>query len=188
MENKLLSYIDLCELINRGVITNVDKSKVNSSSIDVTLGKKILVEHKFLGGMKKISLKERTPLVMDSFTFGDSFIDLPVFDLMPGEFILANTEQEFNLPNNISAEYKLKSSLARIGLEHMNAGWCDAGWHGSVLTLEFKNMTNHHVIELRQGDPIGQVIFFKHAEVPAHASYKNRGRYNNDKEVKGIKL
>lgn len=93
----------------------------------------------------------------------------------------------FNLPEDISAEYKLKSSMARIGLEHMNAGWCDAGWHGSVLTLEFKNMLQYHAILIRPGDAIGQMIFFYHEPVPKSASYATRGRYNNDKSVSTIR-
>lgn len=35
------------------------------------------------------------------------------FLLMPGEFILAQSVEVFNLPDDLSAEYKLKSSMAR---------------------------------------------------------------------------
>ena len=107
--------------------------------------------------------------------------------IYPGEFLLAHSVEIFNLPNNISAEYKLKSSMARIGLDHLNAGWCDAGWHGSVLTLELKNCTRNHEIIIRAGDMIGQMIFFSHEEVPESKSYAGRGRYNNDKTVSGAK-
>lgn len=182
----LLSYNRLCDLVAKNVITNVKKDQINSTSIDITLGGKILFEREPKAIYDSfISLRDRQPLNMDEFEFGDSD---KVFQIHPGEFILAQSEQMFHLPYNISAEYKLKSSMARIGLEHMNAGWCDAGWNGSVLTLEFKNMTQNHIIELRKGDPIGQVVFFEHEPVPAYASYAARGRYNGDKEVKGIKL
>jgi deoxycytidine triphosphate deaminase len=106
---------------------------------------------------------------------------------MPGAFILAHSREVFNLPSDISAEYKLKSSMARIGLNHLNAGWCDSFWSGSVLTLELHNTTQNHAIQLRMGDPIGQMVFFRHAPVPEESSYKVRGRYNNDKTVSGIK-
>lgn len=178
----LLSYNELCKLVDDGVITNVDKSMVNSSSIDLTLGSKILAED--TSSFHTIFLCDRQALCVKEFNLdhiGSKYV------LAPGEFILAQTLQEFNLPDNISAEYKLKSSMGRIALEHMNAGWCDAGWHGSVLTLEFANMTSKHNIILTKGDPIGQVVFFRHETVPEHASYRNRGRYNNDKEVKGTK-
>lgn len=107
--------------------------------------------------------------------------------MSPGNFILTQSREVFHLPDTISAEYKLKSSMARIGLEHLNAGWCDAGWNGSVLTLELKNMTEAHSILLQEGDAIGQIVFFKHAPVPEDKSYAARGRYNNDKTVMGAK-
>ena len=68
--------------------------------------------------------------------------------------------------------------MARIGLEHLNAGWCDAGWTGSVLTLEFRNLTTFHEIELIYGDKIGQMVFFKHDPVEMDNSYAVKGRYN----------
>lgn len=181
----LLSYNRLCELVSKNVITNVSKDQINSTSIDITLGNKVLAEIpcEYKHGRKVVSLLKREPLTMRPHYLDEEERLL----LEPGDFILAQSEQMFNLPNNISAEYKLKSSMARIGLEHLTAGWCDAGWNSSVLTLELKNMTRHHVIELRRGVPIGQVVFFEHEPVPDDRSYAARGRYNGDKEVKGIK-
>jgi hypothetical protein len=34
---------------------------------------------------------------------------------------------------------------------------------------------------------IGQLIFFEHEEVPPHASYATKGRYNGDRKVSGAK-
>lgn len=190
----LLSYNNLIQLVNQNVITNVQPDQINATSIDLTLGPNLLIERRhpdaFLHklqtggeGVMGISLRDRDPLFMGPHNLEE---DGP-YDLLPGEFILASSEQIFNLPRNVSAEYKLKSSMARIGLEHLNAGWCDAGWHGSALTLELKNMTRHHAIRLQAGDRIGQVVFFAHHEVPVEASYAARGRYNGDTTVSGIK-
>lgn len=182
----LLSYTDLTLLVDQGVITNVEHDFINSASIDLTLGNKLLVEHYTFADMEArhyVELGKRTPMKTIERTLEDG----EVFWLHPGQFVLAQTHQQFFLPNTISGEYKLKSSMARIGLEHLNAGWCDAGWNGSVLTLEFKNITQHHVIGLRPGDRIGQIVFFKHAPVPADRSYAARGRYNGDTTVRGIK-
>ena len=107
--------------------------------------------------------------------------------IAPGEFLLAQSEQLFNLPMDISAEYKLKSSMARIGLEHLNAGWCDPGWHSSVLTLELINCSRFHTIRIVPGERIGQVVFFRHTLVPEEVSYQKRGRYNLDSKVSGMK-
>lgn len=177
----LLSYHELVALWIDDVITDIDLEYINSSSIDITLGDNILYENPLQS--KTLSLKNRDKLQ----TLHHDLRSGP-FIIKPGEFILAQSKQTFNLPNDISAEYKLKSSLARIGLEHLNAGWCDAGWNNSVLTLEFTNITRYHSIELNAGDKIGQMCFFKHEEVPENRSYAGRGRYNNDCRVQGIKV
>jgi dCTP deaminase len=188
----LLSYEALTILVNGGVITNVEPDQINATSIDLTLGENLLIEsvhpdwfhdqnnERRIG---HVTLRDRNALYLRPHNLKT---DGP-YDLLPGEFILAQSEQVFNLPEVISAEYKLKSSMARIGLEHLNAGWCDAGWHGSVLTLELKNMTRYHAIRLHHGDRIGQVVFFSHLAVPADRSYAARGRYNNDTTVMAIK-
>lgn len=176
----LLSYTELCELVERGVITNVEHDQINATSIDITLGDKIMVEDTLSHQTNDYS--ERGYPVMGFKGLGPEG-----HVLVPGEFILAQSQQVFNLPNDISAEYKLKSSMARIGIEHLNAGWCDAGWNGSVLTLELKNMLRTQCIRIRPGDRIGQMVFFKHTPVPADRSYAARGRYNGDKTVSGIK-
>lgn len=175
----LLSHNKLLELQKQGVIENSLPGHVNSASIDVTLGEFILVESHT---PKIISLRNRQPIGVHRFSIREFG-----WTLKPGDFILASSKQVFNLPDWVSGEYKLKSSMARIGLEHMNAGWMDAGWHGSVLTLELKNVSQYHSIVIHEGDLIGQVTFFEHANVPADKSYAVRGRYNNDTEVSGIK-
>lgn len=180
----LLSFMRLCSLVQDGVITNVDHSQINATSIDIRLGNRILVENvEGDRNHKRVSLKKRTPLDMIAVDLKEG----ETFELYPGEFILAHSIEKFFLPLNMSAEYKLKSSMARIGCEHMNAGWCDAGWHNSVLTLELKNMTRDHIIVLTPGDFIGQVVFFEHEPVPAECGYGKRGRYNNDNSVSGVK-
>lgn len=185
-QNKcLLSHNELLELLDKGILENSDSELVNSASIDIRLGSKLLIEPDVdtMEDYQWTSLKRKEALVWKEW---DLFEDGSYF-LYPGNFILASSFEVFNLPNNISAEYKLKSSMARIGLDHLNAGWCDAGWHGSVLTLELKNTSSNIVIELHAGDKIGQMIFFRHEEVPADKSYAVRGRYNLNTEVSGAR-
>jgi deoxycytidine triphosphate deaminase len=186
----LISYNGLLSLIDAGVITRVAEGAVNSASIDIRLGEFVLTEHCEISpesralSIRRVVLRNKEGLA----TRSHSLIKDGPFILFPGEFCLAQSEEMFNLPNSISAEYKLKSSMARVGLEHLNAGWCDAGWHGSVLTLELVNLTRGHEIVLQHLDPIGQIVFFKHEPVPEDKSYAVRGRYNNDKTVQGVKL
>ncbi len=175
----LLSGYEINALIERGgVVTNTDGKNINASSLDVTLGDSVLVE-------RPSGLRGRVRLGEDKLETYK--VDITEgYTLAPGEFILAHTREVFNLPDSISAEYKLKSSMARVGLEHLNAGWCDAGWNGSVLTLELKNMTRMHEIVIKAGDKIGQMVFFRHQPAGEH-SYRIKGRYNGDKSVTSAK-
>lgn len=175
----LLSHEELRRIVELEIITPVDVKDINAASIDIHLGDTILWEDEQVGS---VDFRKREPVA-----FNEYVMDADGWVLEPGDFILAQSREVFNLPNWLSAEYKLKSSMARIGLEHMNAGWCDAGWNGSVLTLELKNMCQHHSIRIRSGDAIGQMIFFRHEPVAQEASYASKGRYNGDKTVKGIK-
>lgn len=177
----LISYNELMELVERGVISPVNAKDVNGTSIDVYLGSEILVER----GRNEnniVSLRGKEALEMVKIDITDGH-----YDLAPGEFILASTVETFNLPENISAEFKLNSSGARIGLENALATWCDPHWNGSVLTLELKNLTRYHTIRLHAGCRIGQIIFHKSEPVPADRGYGVRGRYNGDKTVEGVK-
>ena len=98
--------------------------------------------------------------------------------LMPGHFCLAETLEIFNMPDDISAQFVLKSSRARDGLNHLLAGWCDPGWHGSKLTLELKNERLHHALPIWPGLKIGQMVFHQMSKVPLN-SYAVTGNYNN---------
>jgi dCTP deaminase len=181
----ILSYSELCELIALGVIEGADYDAVNSASIDIHLGNTILIENinTSQGPDSVLYLNKKSSLPTEKVVLEQK----GGFVMHPGQFLLAQSREVFHLPNNISAEYKLKSSMARIGLEHMNAGWCDAGWNGSVLTLELKNLTERHRIVLTEGDRIGQMVFYRHEPVPESKSYAARGSYNNDKTVQGVK-
>ena len=178
----LLSYNELCELVERGVIGPVEPSAINAASIDVRLGKEIVVERFTDDRFRPIDIHKREvfPSLKHEITTH--------YDLEPGEFILAHTMETFNLPNDICAEFKLKSSGARTGLENALATWCDAGWTGSTLTLELKNLLRYSSLRLTPGMYIGQMLFYRIAEVPQERSYATVGRYNNDKSVQTVKL
>lgn len=167
----LVSYTDLVLLVERGVI-NAPLEHINGSSIDLTLGEHIMVE-KVGKAHNSINLMAKETIAMTEVRLSEDG-----YDLKPDQFILASTAETFNLPNNIAAEYKLKSSLARSGLEHMLAGWCDPGWTNSKLTLELKNATQYHNLLLKPGMKIGQIVFWQCEPVPEEESYAVKGQYN----------
>jgi dCTP deaminase len=187
----LLSHEEIEELLELNIVEYAEPELINASSLDIRLGMEVLVERPAplwtpespQDGLLEVTLRKRDPLNMVSHNLKEQ----GPFKLYPGEFILAHSVEVFNLPNHISASYALKSSMARIGLEHLNAGWCDAGWNGSSLTLELKNITRYHVIVLQYLDKIGQMCFFKHRAVKPEHSYATKGRYNGDRGVAGAR-
>lgn len=178
----LLSYTELCELVEQGVIGPVDPKAINAASIDVRLGDEIITEDYCDHRMRPVDIHKR-----EVFPSKKEKI-LTHYDMQPGEFILAHTMETFNLPNDICCEFKLKSSGARTGLENALATWCDAGWNGSKLTLELKNLLRYSSLRLTPGMYIGQMIFYRITEVPEERSYATIGRYNKDQSVQTVKL
>lgn len=178
----LLSYKDLCELVKNNVI-DAPLRNVNGSSIDITLDEGFMVE-------KPPNTDNTAVDLINGENIKLYRVESPKLVLPPKGFCLASSAEKFNLPTWISAEYKLKSSMARNGLQHMLAGWCDPGWSNSKLTLEFKNVNQFHSLILTPGMKIGQVVFWRHNPVPEIISYSKRGQYNNQSRVtksKGIK-
>lgn len=177
----LLSHTALLHLLETGVIEGSKSEHVNAASIDLVLGNTIWVE-------KAAKLINGHPPVIDMLDKHANHLHKIVMDeagwiIPPGGTLLAQTDEIFNLPNWLSGEYKLKSTQARNFFNHLNAGWADAGWHGSVLTLEFVNHNQYHSVRVKPGMKCGQMVFFEHDEVPVHASYATTGQYNGDKEA-----
>ncbi len=112
------------------MVVPFDAELLNPASLDLRLGLYLMVENICDPELIRVDISGRTE-------------DDP-FMLQPGEFCLAETLELFNIPDDISCQFVLKSSRARSGLNHLLAGWCDPGWHGSRLTLELKNERLHH--------------------------------------------
>jgi dCTP deaminase len=82
------------------------------------------------------------------------------FILHPTEFVLAQTLEWIELPDDLVARLEGRSSLGRLGLLiHSTAGYVDPGWKGN-LTLELSNVANLP-IALYFGMRIGQISFFR---------------------------
>ena len=169
-----LNHDQIEELVDAGWMLDVDRGCVNAASLDVRLGDSVLIEG---SGRGVVDYRKREKLRMLDFKLDDGGIII-----RPGQFFLAHTIEKCNFPDNLAALFRIKSSMGRIGLEHMDAGWVDPGFHGS-LTLEFKNMTQHHSILLRPGDKIGQLVFLRGDPVSADKSYRTKGNYNGNEGV-----
>ena len=172
-----LNHHEIEELIAAGHMQNCDPSCINAASLDLRLGDTVLIEQ-FTN--KLIDYRRRDKLDMQEVK-----LDEGGFIVRPGEFFLAHTIEVCNFPDDMAALFRIKSSMGRIGLEHMDAGWVDPGFHGA-LTLEFQNVTRSHSIVLRPGDKIGQLVFMRGNPVPAELSYRVKGNYNGASGVKQV--
>ena len=80
--------------------------------------------------------------------------------LAPGQFLLAETLETIELPDDVVASIEGKSSIARLGIElHQTGGWIDAGFRGTI-TLEMCNV-NARPVRIYAGMPIGQLVFYR---------------------------
>jgi dCTP deaminase len=164
----LLADFQIRALCESGMVTPYDPSLVNPASLDLRLGDNIMIE-----GAEGPDL---VPYSLTGHTAEDPY------RLVPGQFVLAETVETFNIPNTIAGQFVLKSSRAREGIQHLLAGFADPGWHGSRLTLELKNVRQLHWVGLWPGMKIGQMKFLTMDARPL-VSYAKTGRYNEDKTV-----
>jgi dCTP deaminase len=154
------------------MVQNHHRDLINPASLDLRLGNLIMLE--------SVSSHQMIPLDISRYT-----VEHP-YELVPGQFILAQTMETFNMPEDIAGLFFLKSSRAREGYENLHAGYADPGWHGSTLTLELKNARQLQPLPIYPGLKIGQMVFFRMSTKPA-ISYAAVGSYNNDTLVSSSK-
>lgn len=178
LPNGLIAGAELHELIEQRVI-NANHRFVNAASIDVRLGNTFYFEAMPTTEPHSIiDLEAKGAPAMRKWVCQEG----AGVHLHPGDFCLASTIETFYLPPTISAMFILRSSMARAGLEHMQAGWADAGWHDSVLTLELVNILKHHTLRLKPGMRVGQMVFFRHADAGEN-TYAIKGNYNHTRNT-----
>ncbi|CAN5763777.1 dCTP deaminase [soil metagenome] len=101
-----------------------------------------------------------------------SIADDEPFILHPSEFVLGQTLEWIELPDDLVARLEGRSSLGRLGLLiHSTAGYVDPGWKGN-LTLELSNVANLP-IALYRGMSIGQISFLQMSS-PVERPYGSR--------------
>ena len=165
----ILSDWQITARCNGGMVTPFDPALVNPASLDVRLGGTLLIES--AEGL------ELVPYPLAGHTEQNPYL------LRPGQFVLACTVETFHLPDDIAAQFMLKSSRAREGIEHLMAGYADPGFNG-VMTLELVNSRQLHPVALWPWMRIGQMVFHQMAATPQR-SYAVTGRYNGDSTVQG---
>ncbi len=152
----VLSDRDIRAAIEAGeiVIRPYDPQDLQPSSVDLHLDRRFRVFRN--NRYPYIDVRHPQPDLTELV----SVVDDEPFILHPGEFVLGQTLEWSELPNDLVARLEGKSSLGRLGLLiHSTAGYVDPGWKGN-LTLELSNVANLP-IALYYGMKIGQISFFK---------------------------
>ena len=131
-----------------------DPEDLQPSSVDLHLDRRFRVFRN--NRYPFIDVRALQPDLTELLTIED---DEP-FILHPGEFVLGQTLEWVELPDDLVSRLEGKSSLGRLGLLiHSTAGYVDPGWKGN-LTLELSNVANLP-IALYFGMSIGQISYFR---------------------------
>lgn len=155
--------------INQNLVQPFDEDMLNPCSIDIRVGN--TAKLRILDGWLDIDL-----------TTYDK--DYP-YMLYPDSRVLVSSLEIFNFPDDITGDFKLKSSRGREFYQHIKSGWLEPGWNGSTLTMQIMAM-DISPLPLYPGLRMGQVIFNRLLERP-EKSYKKTGRYNQDNKVQNSK-
>lgn len=172
----ILGDKDIWKLVRQNCITCPDGTEplVNPASVNVRLGNTFLVpKRRFFGGVR----------LGDEMEYARYEVpDKGCFCLLPGQFALATTMEQFHIPRNLAAYVQGRSSIGRAGLTVQNAGYVDPGFFGAI-TLELKNETRN-AIYLPVGYPVAQMIFEE--TTPVDKPYQ--GKYNGQIEATGSRM
>jgi len=144
------------EWAKQGGATPFDPAMVNPASIDL----------RYSGRWRwATNTLERWTAVMDS----DELV------IEQGQLFLLDTIEYVTMPIDYGGMLMLKSSMGRMGLEHLHAGWFDPSFQGTA-TLEVTNL-HPYPVTLKRGQPIVQLVLMKMAQRPSRG-YDATGRYN----------
>lgn len=123
--------------------------------------------------------RNQTPWAIPPFGMRDSSYDAtvgtiiidgtqvgPTYTVPPRGVIWVVSEEEFHIPNNITALAALRTTWAHKGIFALNVGVVDPGWKGPVATALVNFSTEDFSVS--HGDPFMRLVFFEHA--PTHST------------------
>ena len=143
----------ILQWLSRGGITPLDYDCINPASIDLRFSGKAFVS--------RVTGWEALP-------DGDLI-------MRPGDLYLMDTVEYVRMPPDVAGMLNLKSSIGRMGIEHLHAGWFDPAFHGTA-TLEMANLSKRPVT-IEKGRRIVQLVLMEMVAAPQR-SYIETGRYN----------
>ncbi|MCK8517835.1 dCTP deaminase [Methanoculleus sp. 7T] len=151
-----------------------DPNLIQPNSLDIRLGSHFVW---YVPGDTVIDPYERESVCSNTEeTVADSIV------LRPGQFLLAETLEAIELPDDVVASIEGKSSIARLGIElHQTGGWIDAGFRGTI-TLEMCNV-NSRPVRVYAGMPIGQLVFYRTDRAARPYNMKQDAKYMDQRQA-----
>lgn len=173
----ILSDRDIRTLRSRArdplVVRGMDDHSIQPCSIDMSLSNQLI---KYIPQANEYLTVRSIPPVQQ--------VTFDRYKIKPGEFLLAATEQYFEMPTDHVGHVDGRSTIGRLGLIiHVTAGLIDPGFKGRI-TLEMYNM-NTVPIELYEGMPIAQMTI-ERLSSPVIRSYGHpllKSKYQNSNHV-----
>jgi dCTP deaminase len=138
----ILSDVDLLRQLEKeddGLVVEPLKDidqQVQPASIDMRLGNKFITFNRTNITCIHPDNKDE----IERYTEKKTVSPNEEFVLHPGDFVLAETEEWIEVPDDLVASVEGRSSLGRLAVVvHATAGWIDSGFRGHV-TLELSNL------------------------------------------------
>lgn len=175
----ILSHQSIAEWsINNCVPT--DSKYINPSSIDLTISNRVRVlRYDTYPLWRKV--KERLfPSLLVNKKIDPNLLwseekEFKTFILKPWKMALFSSVEYTTIPDNLCAVLFSKSSVGRIGLEHLHSGFGDAGFSGNW-TFELLNVLPYP-IEITANETLLQLVLME-LDKTTDVSYRTVGRYN----------
>lgn len=141
------------DIISSGIVQQPQPGGLRDSTYDATVGM-IISDGKQVAGT--------------SFTLGARGV------------VWIISQENFNLPDNITAVAALRTTWAHKGIFALNVGVVDPGWKGPVATALVNFSTDDFKVSM--GDPFMRLMFFKHQPIVPSLTPPSRSDY--EKQVK----
>lgn len=152
-----------------GLIEPFHEEQINPASYNLKIGPNAKIDRPY--GWEDIDLLRYSK-------------DRPLM-IAPGALILCDVLETVRIPRENEAQVILRSSAARAGWDHANAGYVDPGYQGR-LTLEFVNCRRHIHLPLYPGLELVQLRICS-LDIKPERHYGHTGRYQNAERVEACK-
>jgi dCTP deaminase len=148
---------------------------LSSFGYDIRLDESIYVPKVQWGNLSVIDPKTNSAENRISDLWDFEKINKNGYEIAPHGFVLANSLEQFHIPDDVLAVCVGKSTYARCGLV-VNVTPLEPGWRG-YLTLEISNTTSSFV-KIYPSEGIAQLLFYK-GERPSITYADRSGKYQD---------